>query len=691
MYVLSKRVMVVAADKALQKRLCRRRDGRRRRGAELRHARRGAGRARIRSRARRARAAHRLDALTPPAPPVMPALASGRAPARGRAAGAHPAGARSRVDDRAARRRARPRASSSPTSLTAGQVTATVAKLLARDLFGVEKVMPWGARVYSRAGRRLQGEVAVPSPPIGEFAQAMGVRRKYREPIEQCIDEMLMNALYDAPVDDARQAAVRRDPGTRARCSCAPSRRRVVQYALRRRALRRQRARRVRHARAQRPSCATSTSACTPPSEQIDRKAGGAGLGLYLICQLGHRGLLPHLRRLGDRGRCAASISTAPRAQLRALGIFEERIVGARARPAVTHDPVAPRPPPRRSGAAVAAAARRRAPAGDDDLRGAAPLASPSASPRCPICASPRPRRLRIETDPPGALVYVDGRARGSAPLAVDAEAGRSYAVRAVASRPSRLGAAGHRRRRRLAGAPAPRSPRRHARRRDRAARRARLPRRQGDRQADANRARADARHTGPADAAQGRLRRVVGEDDGACRPASARSTTRRCRSKRPPRCSPSRPSRPPPTSASTAWCSRRRRRRTTPSSRPARATRSRRARPASSTRRAEITVGGGEHKSLQLKLVEGGTLALRVNLPAKVLVDDKAVGNAPIVPIGITAGEHTLALRGKTPAVNYSTKVSVEKGHTLDVRLDFAADHKVTGHIGDRPVADRW
>src|SRR5260370_11420805 len=33
--------------------------------------------------------------------------------------------------------------------LGASQVTATVAKLLARDLFGVDKVMPWGVRVYS--------------------------------------------------------------------------------------------------------------------------------------------------------------------------------------------------------------------------------------------------------------------------------------------------------------------------------------------------------------------------------------------------------------------------------------------------------------------------------------------------------------------------------------------------------------
>ena len=49
-----------------------------------------------------------------------------------------------------------------------------------------------------------------------------------------------------------------------------------------------------------------------------------------------------------------------------------------------------------------------------------------------PYLRRPTASMLRIETDPPGALVYVDGRARGASPLAVGGEAGRSYAVRAV-------------------------------------------------------------------------------------------------------------------------------------------------------------------------------------------------------------------------------------------------------------------
>ncbi|HZS41840.1 MAG TPA: hypothetical protein VFF06_33655, partial [Polyangia bacterium] len=79
-------------------------------------------------------------------------------------------------------------------------ISSVVSKLLYGDLFGLEKVMPWGVRVYSMlVGDYQEKSLAIAS--IGDFAQAMGVRRKYREQIDQCIDEMLMNALYDAPVD----------------------------------------------------------------------------------------------------------------------------------------------------------------------------------------------------------------------------------------------------------------------------------------------------------------------------------------------------------------------------------------------------------------------------------------------------------------------------------------------------------
>ncbi len=80
-------------------------------------------------------------------------------------------------------------------------LSAMATRVLAGDIFGLEKTMPWGTRVYSMLVGDYQ-EKSLCISQINEFAELMGVRRKYREAIEQCVDEMLMNALYDAPVDD---------------------------------------------------------------------------------------------------------------------------------------------------------------------------------------------------------------------------------------------------------------------------------------------------------------------------------------------------------------------------------------------------------------------------------------------------------------------------------------------------------
>ena len=82
-----------------------------------------------------------------------------------------------------------------------------------------------------------------------EFAELMGVRRKYRESIEQCLDEMLMNALYDAPVDEQGKPDLLRDPDEDADLAARRAEgRRAVR--VRRHAVRDRGARRVRHARA---------------------------------------------------------------------------------------------------------------------------------------------------------------------------------------------------------------------------------------------------------------------------------------------------------------------------------------------------------------------------------------------------------------------------------------------------------
>ena len=87
---------------------------------------------------------------------------------------------------------------------------------------------------------------------------------------------------------------------------------------------------------------------------------------------------------------------------------------------------------------------------------------------------------------------------------------------------------------------------------------------------------------------------------------------------------------------------------------------------------RDDVTLGGGEHKTIKAHLGEGGVLALKTNVVARVFIDDKAVGTCPLAPLALTEGKHTLQLKAERPYLRYSATVSVEKGKTIEHRLDF-------------------
>ncbi|HEX6837886.1 MAG TPA: hypothetical protein VF334_15010, partial [Polyangia bacterium] len=354
--MLSKRVMVVAADKALGKRLAA--------GAMA------AGGA-VQSFASLEEVAGRIefdlalvelapriasDALTPPGPAVLPpAVASlaARLPEGARLVPIIPAPDLEWMTALLAD--ARVPCVLVGDILTATQVTSTVAKLLARDLFGVDKVLPWGVRIYSALVSDYN-EKSAAIAAIGDFAQAMGVRRKYREQIDQCIDEMLMNALYDAPVDDEGKPLFA-DVPVRERVLMRADEKALVQYGCDGDRF----AVSVRDAfgSLRKDTILHYLDKClhAPKNngDQIDRKAGGAGLGLYLICNSASDVSFHIFAGSATEVICCFDLA-AQRAQLRSLGVFEERIEGARAGAEITtiptrrgrrHEDLAPPPPPR--------------------------------------------------------------------------------------------------------------------------------------------------------------------------------------------------------------------------------------------------------------------------------------------------------------------------------------------------------
>ncbi len=201
------------------------------------------------------------------------------------------------------------------------ELSAMATRVLAGDIFGLEKLLPWGTQVHSQLVGDYQ-EKSLCISQVSEFADTMGVRRKYREAIDQCLDEMLMNALYDAPVDDEGKPLFA-EISTRTRIALRVEQKVVVQYACDG----------ARFALAVRDVFGTLERAtvlrylhkCLHDEQQIDRKAGGAGLGLYLMTSSATAVYFNVLPGVATEAVCVFDL-TAPKLQLESFGFFTERI-----------------------------------------------------------------------------------------------------------------------------------------------------------------------------------------------------------------------------------------------------------------------------------------------------------------------------------------------------------------------------
>ncbi|HEX2691092.1 MAG TPA: PEGA domain-containing protein [Kofleriaceae bacterium] len=307
-------------------------------------------------------------------------------------------------------------------------LSAMATRVLAGDIFGLEKHIPWGPQIHSFLVGDYQ-EKSLCISQIAEFAKSMSVRRKYRESIEQCLDEMLMNALYDAPVDEQGRAIFSEIP-TKTRISLRVEQKVVVQYVCNGK----------QFAIAVRDSFGTLDRStvlrylhkCLHSEQQIDRKTGGAGLGLYLITNSSSSMLFNVLPGVATEVICTFDLET-PKVQLESFGFFVEKIdaagrlaVGPSKRlPAGASHPVERRQPP-------AAATTPRA------LIGLLALAILATLGLGMLVAWPRifgpPRTaIRVRTIPPGAQIELEGRNAGTASdgtlVLANLEVGRTYPI----------------------------------------------------------------------------------------------------------------------------------------------------------------------------------------------------------------------------------------------------------------------
>jgi hypothetical protein len=161
-------------------------------------------------------------------------------------------------------------------------VFVTAQKLLTGDIFGIEKYLPEGTPVHYARIRDHEGRGKAIDTVLG-FAEDSKMRRQVRGAIGQVCEELLMNALYDAPVDDDGRA-VFADVEPRDRTKTRSPRPVSIRYAATDSCF--AVAVRDRFGRLAKQTILGYIAKCVNAPDaagQIDRKTYGAGLGLYLV------------------------------------------------------------------------------------------------------------------------------------------------------------------------------------------------------------------------------------------------------------------------------------------------------------------------------------------------------------------------------------------------------------------------
>ena len=195
-------------------------------------------------------------------------------------------------------------------------VFVTAQKLLTGDIFGIEKYLPEGTQVHYARLRDFEGRSRAIDTVL-EFAEQSKMRRQVRTAIGQVCEELLMNALYDAPVDETgHQIFAEVDPHDRTKSrSPRPVSIRYAatdtQFAV---------AVRDRFGRLAKNTILAYIDKCLHSPVQIDRKTYGAGLGLYLVANAAASYVVNVAYGIATEVVC--TFDRGAKAPLRLVGVF---------------------------------------------------------------------------------------------------------------------------------------------------------------------------------------------------------------------------------------------------------------------------------------------------------------------------------------------------------------------------------
>jgi hypothetical protein len=149
-----------------------------------------------------------------------------------------------------------------------GALVVTSGKLRQNDIFGVEKYLAWGALVHERSVQSYDDKRQALAELV-QFAADAGARRQVAARIEAVADELLMNALYDAPAVRRGVAPTPVDPEVPA----------LLRYACDGRTL----GVAVRDRYGELTKEAILDSVTRARAQRRPQAVGGAGLGLFMV------------------------------------------------------------------------------------------------------------------------------------------------------------------------------------------------------------------------------------------------------------------------------------------------------------------------------------------------------------------------------------------------------------------------
>ena len=285
-------------------------------------------------------------------------------------------------------------------------LTAMATRILRDDLIGLDKVMVPGTELQSRVVGTYAEKLACMAE-IAAFADRVGVPRRYREPIDQCLDEMLMNALYDAPVD-AKGVHIFAGVPTKTRITMRTQQTVAVQYGFDGK----QFAVSVRDAfgSLERATVLRHFYKGVHAKQQVEQKAGGAGLGLYLMANSTTAVYFHVLPGIATEAICVFDLERQ-KLQLEQVGFFIQNDLAGRVRTA----------PARRI-----SLTRRRMLARAGALLAAIAVVVSGVYAWQRLFGPPPPAQITFTTVPPGATLEVDGRI---VEATVELASGRRYPV----------------------------------------------------------------------------------------------------------------------------------------------------------------------------------------------------------------------------------------------------------------------